>query len=75
MKILSIGNSFSQDAQRYLHALAKVEGVDLKTVNLKTDFETQVPIFNPNYYFGLKDSPQFGRSSAENRTGSSAWFL
>ncbi len=34
MKVLSIGNSFSQDAQRYLHALAKVEGVDLKTVNL-----------------------------------------
>ena len=34
MKILSIGNSFSQDAQRYLHRLAKNEGVDLKTVNL-----------------------------------------
>ena len=34
MKILSIGNSFSQDAQRYLHRLAKNEGVDMKTVNL-----------------------------------------
>lgn len=34
MKILSIGNSFSQDATRYLHQIAKVEGVDLKTVNL-----------------------------------------
>jgi hypothetical protein len=34
MKILSIGNSFSQDAQRYLHRLAKHEGVDMKTVNL-----------------------------------------
>lgn len=34
MKILSIGNSFSHDAQRYLHRLAKKEGVDLKTVNL-----------------------------------------
>ena len=34
MKILSIGNSFSQDAHRYLHKLAKQEGVDLKTVNL-----------------------------------------
>lgn len=32
--ILSIGNSFSQDAQRYLHELAKSEGVDLQTVNL-----------------------------------------
>ncbi len=34
MKILSIGNSFSQDAQRYLHRLAKLDGVDMKTVNL-----------------------------------------
>jgi len=34
MKILSIGNSFSQDAQRYLHRLALKEGVQLKTVNL-----------------------------------------
>jgi len=34
MKILSIGNSFSQDAQRYLYRLAKREGVAMKTVNL-----------------------------------------
>lgn len=34
MKILSIGNSFSQDAQRYLSRIAKSEGMDFKTVNL-----------------------------------------
>lgn len=34
MKILSIGNSFSNDAHRYLSRLAKQEGVDMKTVNL-----------------------------------------
>lgn len=34
MKILSIGNSFSQDAQRYLHCLARQDGEELKTVNL-----------------------------------------
>lgn len=34
MKVLSIGNSFSCDAQRYLHRLAKKDGVDIKTVNL-----------------------------------------
>jgi hypothetical protein len=34
MKILSIGNSFSQDAQRYLFNLAKHEGVSLTTENL-----------------------------------------
>lgn len=34
MKVLSIGNSFSQDSQRYLHQIAKNEGVALKCVNL-----------------------------------------
>lgn len=34
MKILSIGNSFSQDAHRYLHRIAKHNDVDLKSVNL-----------------------------------------
>lgn len=34
MKVLSIGNSFSCDAQRYLHRIAKKEGVNIKAVNL-----------------------------------------
>ena len=34
MKICSIGNSFSQDAHKWLHKLAKVNGIDLKTANL-----------------------------------------
>ena len=34
MKILSIGNSFSEDAHVYLHALANQRGIDLQTVNL-----------------------------------------
>ena len=34
MKLLSIGNSFSQDAHNKLHALAKANGVTLETVNL-----------------------------------------
>ena len=32
--VLSIGNSYSQDAQRYLHDLARSEGVALEVVNL-----------------------------------------
>lgn len=32
--ILSIGNSFSQDAQRYVHDLARSEGVSIETANL-----------------------------------------
>lgn len=34
INVLSIGNSFSQDAHRYLHYLAKSEGVDVQNVNL-----------------------------------------
>lgn len=34
MNILSIGNSFSQDAQRYLHNIAKADGFKLNTFNL-----------------------------------------
>ena len=34
MKILSIGNSFSQDAQRYIHKISALNGNPIKTVNL-----------------------------------------
>lgn len=34
MKILSIGNSFSEDAQRYLHAIAEANGKKLTCANL-----------------------------------------
>ncbi len=34
MKILAIGNSFSQDATRYLYAIAKADGYPLTAVNL-----------------------------------------
>lgn len=34
MQILSLGNSFAQDAQRYLHWIAEADGVKLDTFNL-----------------------------------------
>ncbi len=34
MNILAIGNSFSQDAMRYLHQIAKADGFYIKAVNL-----------------------------------------
>lgn len=34
MKILSIGNSFSEDATRYFHDVAKAAGEDIESVNL-----------------------------------------
>lgn len=34
MKVLAIGNSFSQDATRYLHGIADAAGCNLKIVNL-----------------------------------------
>ena len=57
MKILSIGNSFSQDAHRYLHKLAKTYGDDFKCVNLciagcslRTHYLNMLAN-NENYYF------------------------
>ncbi len=34
MKVLSIGNSFSEGASRYLHGVAKADGTNMKVVNL-----------------------------------------
>ena len=34
MKILAIGNSFSQDATTFLHQAATAQGIDLTVVNL-----------------------------------------
>ncbi len=34
MKVLSIGNSFSTDAHRYLHQLAEINNIEMETVNL-----------------------------------------
>ena len=34
MKVLSVGNSFSTDAHKWLHKLAKANGEDLETANL-----------------------------------------
>lgn len=34
IKILAVGNSFSQDATHYLHQIAQADGVDIKVVNL-----------------------------------------
>ena len=34
MKILSIGNSFSQDAQKWLHKMAQKNGIDIQAANL-----------------------------------------
>ncbi|MDF2922493.1 MAG: hypothetical protein K0R57_1407 [Paenibacillaceae bacterium] len=35
----------------------------------------QVPIFIPNFYYGLGDSPNFGQSSHHNSTGTVGWML
>lgn len=35
----------------------------------------QVPLFVPNYYFGLLDSPNFGHSSQHHSTGTAAWLI
>ena len=34
MKVLTIGNSFSEDATRYLYSIARAQGVDFEVVNI-----------------------------------------
>ena len=51
MKVLSIGNSFSQDAHKWLYKLANVNGVDLETANLyigRCSLETHWKNFEEN---------------------------
>lgn len=35
----------------------------------------QVPIFLPNFYFGMEYYPSFGQSSHHNSTGTVGWML
>ncbi len=35
----------------------------------------QLPLYLPNYYYSLKGSPNYGRSSRSFETGTVAWFL
>ena len=67
MNILSIGNSFSCDAQRYLHDLARSRGADIQCVNLFIggcslerqhrellgDRRSYIPEFNGHYADGF----------------------
>ncbi len=34
MKVVAVGNSFSEDATRYLHDIARCDGVDIEVINL-----------------------------------------
>ena len=65
MKILSIGNSFSQDAQRYLHALAKHNGTDIKAVNLYIGGCT----LRRHYHNMLDDRPEYDFEFNGEKTG------
>jgi len=44
--------------------------------NPENDAETslQIPIYLSNYYFGLRESDNYGRSSRHYGTGSAAWM-
>ena len=55
MKILSVGNSFSCDAQRYLYKIASANGKELKCVNLYIGGCT----FRQHYYNILDDAPKY----------------
>lgn len=65
MKILSIGNSFSQDATRYLHRLALSTEINIKVVNLYIGGCS----LKTHYYNILEDSKSYDFEFNGERTG------
>ena len=43
--------------------------------NNPPESNSQVPLFVPNYYLGLRDDPDFGKSSLHYETGTAAWLI
>lgn len=58
MNILSIGNSFSQDAQRYLHKIAKSDNTEITAVNLYIGgcslYEHYINMLNENRIYSFE---------------------
>ena len=79
MKILSIGNSFSQDSHRYLHAIAKHNNVDIYCVNLDIggcSLETHYKNIredNANYDLEINGQPAERRTSIKEALLSDNW--
>ena len=85
MKILSIGNSFSEDAQRYLHAMASHEGFDLLCANLyiggctlERHYNNLVGEENQNGekpYVYFENSKRIGESTLTEGIGAHDWDI
>ena len=65
MKVLAIGNSFSQDATRYLKGIAHADGVDMKVVNL---YIGGCPL-RRHYINALEDKKDYSLEFAGETTG------
>ena len=65
IKVLSIGNSFSEDSTRYLHGIAKSAGVDLKSVNL---YIGGCPLCE-HYINAIEDRPNYALTFNGEGTG------
>lgn len=65
IKVLAIGNSFSDDAMRYLHRIAKADGIQMKTVNL---YIGGCPLYK-HYINALEDKAQYSLQFNGDDTG------
>ncbi len=65
MQILSIGNSFSQDAHRYIHGIARADGEELTTCNLFIGGCS----LSTHYRNMLSGKPAYGLEVDGGRTG------
>jgi cellobiose phosphorylase len=62
-------------AGRGTHALETIRRTLPTNPDNPPETNLQVPIFVPNFYFGLTDSPNFGQSSHHHSTGTVGWML
>ncbi len=79
IKILAIGNSFSQDATAYLYDMAKAAGKEMKVVNLyiggcslKTHW-SNIEADAPNYEYELNGQYNGRKSSVKEALQEEAW--
>lgn len=68
---LAYARAMEQDAEGLYEIIAETLPTNRKN---PPDKNLQIPIYLPNYYYGLRESHNFGRSSQHYGTGSAAWM-
>ena len=69
---LAYAQAMEQDADRLYETLWRTLPTNAENA---PDNNQQIPTYLPNYYYGLQESDNFGRSSRHYGTGTAGWML